>query len=284
MALLATWAVVSGFMATRHRASARRSVASLGDTSTMRVPPNGSRWLRLRSVTVALPSFTAPSVRERPAPGTALALARVDCQPERRPGPEGTPRVPTYEYRCDNCATNFDVVQSFHDDPLTECPTCGVAGAQGLRQRGHRLQGQRLLQDRQPVGRLVVEAGRVHRAGGVRRRRARTGRPTSAGSGSRLRRDSSPSTSVRRVGLGRPAAGSPGRLAGSSGSTGERRRARRPPPRLIRRRSRRTGPRPPTVGDRPVTGRRSTTLRSSPSAQSGPVQWIAWTSPTSTDC
>jgi len=33
--------------------------------------------------------------------------------------------VPTYEYRCDNCATNFDVVQSFTDDPLTECPTCG---------------------------------------------------------------------------------------------------------------------------------------------------------------
>jgi putative FmdB family regulatory protein len=33
--------------------------------------------------------------------------------------------VPTYEYRCDNCAENFDVVQSFTDDPLTECPTCG---------------------------------------------------------------------------------------------------------------------------------------------------------------
>jgi putative FmdB family regulatory protein len=33
--------------------------------------------------------------------------------------------VPTYEYRCDNCATNFDFVQSFTDDPLTECPTCG---------------------------------------------------------------------------------------------------------------------------------------------------------------
>jgi len=33
--------------------------------------------------------------------------------------------VPTYEYRCDNCDTTFDVVQSFHDDPLTECPTCG---------------------------------------------------------------------------------------------------------------------------------------------------------------
>ncbi len=33
--------------------------------------------------------------------------------------------MPTYEYRCDQCARNFDVVQSFQDDPLTECPTCG---------------------------------------------------------------------------------------------------------------------------------------------------------------
>jgi putative FmdB family regulatory protein len=32
--------------------------------------------------------------------------------------------VPTYEYRCDNCDRNFDVVQSFEDDPLTQCPTC----------------------------------------------------------------------------------------------------------------------------------------------------------------
>ena len=33
--------------------------------------------------------------------------------------------MPTYEYRCDTCAKNFDVVQSFTDDPLSECPTCG---------------------------------------------------------------------------------------------------------------------------------------------------------------
>ena len=33
--------------------------------------------------------------------------------------------MPTYEYRCDSCDKNFDVVQSFHDDPLTDCPTCG---------------------------------------------------------------------------------------------------------------------------------------------------------------
>src|SRR5450631_4102849 len=35
------------------------------------------------------------------------------------------PRLPTYEYHCDSCDQNFDVVQSFTDDPLTACPTCG---------------------------------------------------------------------------------------------------------------------------------------------------------------
>ncbi len=33
--------------------------------------------------------------------------------------------MPTYEYRCEHCDANFDVVQSFHDDPLQSCPTCG---------------------------------------------------------------------------------------------------------------------------------------------------------------
>jgi putative FmdB family regulatory protein len=33
--------------------------------------------------------------------------------------------LPTYEYHCDSCDRNFDVVQSFHDDPLTSCPDCG---------------------------------------------------------------------------------------------------------------------------------------------------------------
>src|ERR1700736_378730 len=35
------------------------------------------------------------------------------------------PRLPTYEYHCDSCDQNFDVVQSFQDDPLTSCATCG---------------------------------------------------------------------------------------------------------------------------------------------------------------
>ncbi len=33
--------------------------------------------------------------------------------------------MPTYEYRCAHCDKNFDVVQSFQDDALTSCPTCG---------------------------------------------------------------------------------------------------------------------------------------------------------------
>lgn len=32
--------------------------------------------------------------------------------------------MPTYEYRCKNCGHEFDIVQSFTDDSLTECPSC----------------------------------------------------------------------------------------------------------------------------------------------------------------
>jgi len=35
--------------------------------------------------------------------------------------------VPTYEYRCKSCGEELEVVQSFTDDPLTECPACGGA-------------------------------------------------------------------------------------------------------------------------------------------------------------
>lgn len=36
-----------------------------------------------------------------------------------------TREMPTYSYRCTECGTAFDIVQSFSDDSLTECPTCG---------------------------------------------------------------------------------------------------------------------------------------------------------------
>lgn len=33
--------------------------------------------------------------------------------------------MPTYAYRCKDCDHAFDIVQSFTDDALTECPECG---------------------------------------------------------------------------------------------------------------------------------------------------------------
>jgi len=33
--------------------------------------------------------------------------------------------MPTYSYRCTECATAFDIQQAFTDDTLTECPACG---------------------------------------------------------------------------------------------------------------------------------------------------------------
>ena len=32
--------------------------------------------------------------------------------------------MPTYEYACTSCGEHLEVVQSFRDDPLTECPAC----------------------------------------------------------------------------------------------------------------------------------------------------------------
>ncbi|MGW6425429.1 FmdB family zinc ribbon protein [Nocardia sp. NPDC055053] len=32
--------------------------------------------------------------------------------------------MPTYSYACTQCDNRFDIVQSFSDDTLTECPQC----------------------------------------------------------------------------------------------------------------------------------------------------------------
>lgn len=34
--------------------------------------------------------------------------------------------MPTYEYACTACGHRLEAVQSFSDDPLTECPECGA--------------------------------------------------------------------------------------------------------------------------------------------------------------
>ncbi len=33
--------------------------------------------------------------------------------------------MPTYEYACTSCGEHLEVVQSFKDAPLSECPACG---------------------------------------------------------------------------------------------------------------------------------------------------------------
>lgn len=35
--------------------------------------------------------------------------------------------MPTYQYRCKDCGHDFEVVQAFTDDALTECPECNGA-------------------------------------------------------------------------------------------------------------------------------------------------------------
>jgi len=49
--------------------------------------------------------------------------------------------MPTYEYRCRECGEPLEVVQSFSDDPLEVCPSCGgslrkVFGAVGIAFKG----------------------------------------------------------------------------------------------------------------------------------------------------
>jgi putative FmdB family regulatory protein len=49
--------------------------------------------------------------------------------------------MPTYEYACKNCKEHVEVVQSFKDEPLTTCPSCGgplrkVFGSIGISFKG----------------------------------------------------------------------------------------------------------------------------------------------------
>jgi putative FmdB family regulatory protein len=32
--------------------------------------------------------------------------------------------MPIYEYRCPDCGHEFECIQSFRDDPITDCPEC----------------------------------------------------------------------------------------------------------------------------------------------------------------
>lgn len=34
--------------------------------------------------------------------------------------------MPIYEYKCGSCSHQFETIQKFSDEPLTECPACGA--------------------------------------------------------------------------------------------------------------------------------------------------------------
>ena len=34
-------------------------------------------------------------------------------------------KMPTYDYKCNDCGHQFEAFQSMKDDPLTMCPNCG---------------------------------------------------------------------------------------------------------------------------------------------------------------
>jgi putative FmdB family regulatory protein len=36
--------------------------------------------------------------------------------------------MPLYEYQCDACGNQFEVIRKFSDPPLETCPKCGVTG------------------------------------------------------------------------------------------------------------------------------------------------------------
>ena len=60
--------------------------------------------------------------------GASLAVVGRECQPDPTSALPGRPSaVPTYQYVCTNAEGKheFEVVQSFSDAPVSECPQCG---------------------------------------------------------------------------------------------------------------------------------------------------------------
>lgn len=40
--------------------------------------------------------------------------------------------MPTYQYRCKQCGDEFEKVQSFSDDSIPKCPTCGTRSKKNI--------------------------------------------------------------------------------------------------------------------------------------------------------
>ncbi|MBI2709642.1 MAG: FmdB family transcriptional regulator [Actinobacteria bacterium] len=112
--------------------------------------------------------------------------------------------MPTYEYRCKECDHTFEAVQSFTDEPLTECPSCGG-----------------------PVRKLFGNVGISFKGSGFYRNDSRSGTngastksSTSSGETGSAPGSSSPGSSSDSPGTsGSPGSPGPSGTPGSSGSS-----------------------------------------------------------------
>ncbi len=105
--------------------------------------------------------------------------------------------MPTYEYRCKDCRHQFDAVQSFTDDALTVCPTCGGA-----------------------LKKLFGSVGITFKGSGFYKTDSRAG--TSKGDGADTSAEKSGEKSPEKVGAGKDgSASSDSSSNGSSGSSGK---------------------------------------------------------------
>ena len=115
--------------------------------------------------------------------------------------------MPTYSYRCRDCGTAFDIQQSFTDDALTVCPTCGGDLRKVFSAVGVTFNGSGFYRTDSRAKAERGKAGRVRRRGrGVRVRVVGVSGPGRRGSGSSGR---------GRPGRGRPSSSG----SSSSGST-----------------------------------------------------------------
>lgn len=101
--------------------------------------------------------------------------------------------MPTYEYRCSSCGEEIEVVQSFTDDPLTQCPACGGA-----------------------LRKVFTPVGIVFKGSGFYKTDNRAGRRT--GSGGESRKDKEPSSSASSSGSSGASSSSDGKSSSSSSS------------------------------------------------------------------
>ncbi|HEX7743638.1 MAG TPA: FmdB family zinc ribbon protein [Micromonosporaceae bacterium] len=103
--------------------------------------------------------------------------------------------MPTYQYACTACGHQLEAVQSFADDPLTECPAC---------------EGR--------LRKLFGSVGIVFKGSGFYRTDSRStgsGSPTGEGKG-----EAKPKTSAEKAPAGSSTSGGATATAGSSDSSG----------------------------------------------------------------